>query len=110
MRELLGSQSIEVAHLKMTLTPESDPYEIAAANLVCSDDQPYLSHRLTEPIEEGDLSLNIRAEASPEALEAATHAALREIFEEEPGLSFETVRLDSFRPGQPSPVHRITQL
>lgn len=110
LRELLGAESIEVAHLKMTLTPESDPYEIAAANLVRSDDVPYLSHRLTEPLDKGNLSLNIRAEASPEVLSAATQSALGEIFDSASGLTFDISHIESFRPGQPVPVHRLTQL
>ncbi len=110
LRELLAAEDIEVAHLKMTLTPESDPYEIAAVNLVRSDDRPHQSHRLTEPLEEGDLSLNMRAEASPEVLEAATRAALSDSFGEQSGLAFQTVHMECFRPGKPVPVHRLTRL
>ena len=110
LRELLTAQAIEVAHLKMTLTPESDPFEIAAVNLVRSDDQPYMSHHLTEMIEEGHLSLNIRAEASPDALEAATHGALSEIFGSQSGFTFKMNHLEAFRPGKPVPIHRLTQL
>ncbi len=110
LRTLLEGQSIEVAHLKMTLTPEGDPFEIAAVNLVRSDDQPHMSHQLTEPIEEGALSLNIRAEADPKALENATQEALAEVFGHQPGLAFATTHIEAFRPGKPVPVHRLTQL
>lgn len=110
LRTLLEGQSIEVAHLKMTLTPEGDPFEIAAVNLVRSDDQPHMSHQLTELIEEGALSLNIRAEADPKALENATQEALAEVFGHQPGLAFATTHIEAFRPGKPVPVHRLTQL
>ncbi len=110
LRELLGNAAIEVAHLKMTLTTEADPFEIAAANLVRSDDEPHVSHRLTEPIEEGLLSLNVRAEASPEALTEATASALDTIFRERPGLDFEMTHREAFRPGKPVPVHRLSQI
>lgn len=110
LRSLLDKQSLEVAHLKMTLTPPGDPYEIAATNLVRTDDQPHLSHHLTEPLDEGELSLNIRAEADPAILEAATHQALQDILTGDHKLSFTISHLESFRPGMPVPVHRLASV
>lgn len=110
LRSLLEGEEIEVAHLKMTLTPELDPFEIAAVNLVRTDDQPHMSHRLTEPLEEGLLSLNIRAEAAPEDLESAIRGALEQIFAQQAGLAYEISHLEAFRPGQPVPVHRLTKI
>lgn len=110
LRTLLEAQSLEVAHLKMTLTPFGDPYEIAAANLVRTDDEPHLSHHLTETLDEGELSLNIRAEADPAVLESATHQALEEIITGEHNLSFTVAHLESFRPGMPVPVHRLASV
>ena len=107
LRSLLKAQDIEVAHLKMTLNSADDPYEIGSINLVRSDDLPHSSHQLTEPLEEGELSLNIRAEAAPEALESATTAALEEVFRELTGIGYESTHMAAFRPGYPTPVHRI---
>ena len=107
LRTLLRADDIEVAHLKMTLSSEDDPYEIGSINLVRSDDRPHSSHHLTEPLEAGELSLNIRAEAAPELLETATLAALAEVFNALPEIRFKSTHMASFRPGFPSPVHRV---
>lgn len=103
--ELAGA---EVAHLKMTLTPAGDPYEIAAINLVRGDASPELSHRLYEPIEDGELLLNIRAEVAPETLEEAATGSLEHEIAATRGLRFRIAHLEHFRPGQPVPTHRIT--
>ncbi len=109
IREKLEEADAEVAHLKMTLTPIGDPYEIAAINLVRGDSQPELSHRLYEPIDDGELLLNIRAEIDPDKLERAADAALEEIIAIEYGLQFRISHLEHFRPGMPTPTHRVTE-
>lgn len=75
LKEKLELAGAEVAHLKMTLNPQGDPYEIGAINLVRGDSAPELSHRLYEPLEDGELLLNIRAEVDPDSLEEAAKAA-----------------------------------
>ena len=57
----LREQGTEIAHLKMTLTPDEDGGDIAVANLVRADGRPELSHTLREPLESGQLILNLRA-------------------------------------------------
>ncbi len=79
LRESLADQDVKIAHLKMTLTPTGDPYEIAAVNLVRDDEEPELSHRLLEPIDRGDLLINIRAECDPKDLHAACETAFSEV-------------------------------
>ncbi|MGK0189410.1 MAG: G3E family GTPase [Verrucomicrobiales bacterium] len=110
LRTLLRVEDIEVAHLKMTLNSADDPYEIGSINLVRSDDEPHSSHQLTEPLEEGELSLNIRAEAAPEILESATVAALDEVFAGLPGINYQATHMASFRPGYPTPIHRVKDI
>ena len=107
LRTLLRAQDIEVAHLKMTLSSADDPYEIGSINLVRSDDEPHSSHQLDEPLEAGELSVNIRAETAPEVLEAATVAALAEVFSRLADVNYESTHMASFRPGYPTPVHRV---
>lgn len=99
----------EVAHLKMTLTPQGDPYEIAAVNLVQGEGKPEQSHRLMEPLDDGELLLNLRAEAAPEILEQATKAALHEVLTLEFGLAHKVAHIEHFRPGYPTPTHRMTK-
>ena len=99
----------EVAHLKMTLTPIGDPSEIAAINLVRDDSQPELSHRLIDPLDDGELLLNIRAEAAPEHLDVAVQAALAEVLTDQLGLTHRITHSEHFRPGMPTPTHRLTE-
>ncbi len=100
------ARNAEVAHLKMTLTPIGDPFEIAAINLVRNDSTPELSHTLLDPLEDGELILNMRAEAAPDDLDAITAAAL-----EKTAIAFGNLRTtikhrEHFRPGMPTPTHR----
>jgi G3E family GTPase len=108
LKEKLELAGAEVAHLKMTLTPAGDPYEIAAINLVRGDSVPELSHRLYEPLEDGELLLNIRAEVDPDTLEEAATAALESEIAIARGLLFRIAHLEHFRPGMPVPTHRMT--
>jgi Ni2+-binding GTPase involved in maturation of urease and hydrogenase len=108
LRTRLEFAGAEVAHLKMTLTPLGDPYEIAAINLVRGDSMPELSHRLYEPIEDGELLLNIRAEVDPATLEAAALGALEEAIAIDRSILFRIAHLEHFRPGMPTPTHRLT--
>jgi Ni2+-binding GTPase involved in maturation of urease and hydrogenase len=108
LKERLESAGAEVAHLKMTLTPQGDAYEIAAINLVRGDSEPELSHRLYEPLEDGELLLNIRAEVDPETLERSAAGALEAEVAISRGLEFRIAHLEHFRPGMPVPTHRFT--
>mgnify|MGYP001000145735 CR=1 FL=1 len=108
LKEKLEFAGAEVAHLKATLTPLGDPYEIAAINLVRGDAAPELSHRLYEPLEDGELLLNIRAEVDPDTLEEAATAALEAEIAIARSLLFRIAHLEHFRPGQPVPTHRVT--
>lgn len=108
LKERMEAAGAEVAHLKMTLTPLGDPYEIAAINLVRGDAAPELSHRLYEPIEDGELLLNIRAEVDPDTLEETAAAALEQEIAAARGLLFRIAHLEHFRPGKPVPTHRLS--
>src|SRR5690606_10869104 len=103
----MNERGYEVAHLKATLAPDDAPSEISAVNLVRSDGEPELSHHLVEPIEAGEILLNMRAEAPPEELEAATQRAIRLLIDEL-SIDFDLHHLQHFRPGQPTPTHRMT--
>jgi G3E family GTPase len=108
LRTKLEEAGAEVAHLKMTLNPSGDPMEIAAINLVRGDSEPELSHRLYEPLDEGELLLNIRAEVDPDTLERAADAGLEQAIAMEASLLFRITHLEHFRPGMPTPTHRVT--
>ncbi len=106
IRDLAAAGGMEIAHLKMTLNPPGDPLELGAVNLVATGREPELSHRLSEPLEEGALLINMRAEADPAALDAAVRAALERVSR---AFDLELVidELRHFRPGQPIPEHRL---
>ena len=108
LRVDLAEREVIIAHLKMTLTPTGDPFEIAAINLVRDDAEPELSHHLLEPIDEGELLLNIRAECSANHLKEACELAFREIFNDKLGVKFKIQHSEAFQPGKPIPTHRVT--
>ena len=103
----LQAQKAEVAHLKMTLSPDEGLGDIAVVNLVRSDFVPELSLRLEEPVKSGQLIVNLRAEAPPEALGATVHEALAAVAAAEAGLKAKLDHLEHFRPGKPQPTHRF---
>jgi G3E family GTPase len=102
-------QEAEVAHLKMTLSPADNLLgEIAAVNLVRNDFVPELSVKLENPVESGQLIVNLRAEAPPDILAEAVRDALAATAAAFPGLNATLEHLEKFRPGKPSPTHRFT--
>ena len=107
LQNQLSAASAEVAHLKMTLTPDAGN-DLAVLNLVRNDVQPELSHALAEPLLAGELIVNLRAEVDPEFLRDATVQAL-EASAKTTKLSATVDHLEAFRPGRPTPTHRLAR-
>ena len=108
MQTHLNEQGAEIAHLKMTLSPDAGlGGDVAIINLVRNDFVPELSADLETPIESGQLIINLRAEGDPETLRAAVETALATAPAE---LSATLDHLEHFRPGKPEPTHRVTDL
>lgn len=105
----LAAANAEVAHLKMTLTPEQGN-DIAVINLTASDNAAELSHRLQAPLDAGELILNLRAEADPALLKEWVTESLADVAGAVPGLRLEVEHLEHFRPGKPEPTHRMAML
>jgi Ni2+-binding GTPase involved in maturation of urease and hydrogenase len=101
-RVAAGLDGAEIAHLKMTLSPDDGSGEIATANLTRSDQRPELASRLSDGIAGAQLVINLRAEAAPERLAAAVEGALAAI----PGVRLAIEHQECFRPGRPVPTHR----
>jgi G3E family GTPase len=111
IQKRLRKEKAEVAHLKMTLSPEATVAgEIAAVNLVRNDFVPELSYRLNEPVKSGQLIINLRAEAAPDVLGTTVREGLAGAAQKFPGLQATLDHLEHFRPGKPTPTHRIEQL
>lgn len=111
MCEVLRREGAVIAHLKMTLSPEVNLYgDLAVVNAVDESVQPELGQSLPDPLENGQLILNIRAEARPEVLRDAVQAAVRECSGQTDFPSLQIDHLEFFKPGQPEPVHRDQKL
>ncbi|MGE3512765.1 MAG: GTP-binding protein [Vicinamibacterales bacterium] len=103
--QLVG-QSLEVAHLKMTLTPDEGLGDLGVLNLVGSDRRAEQIHELDSAIRSGDLILNLRAEGAPDVLLDASSDALAKVAAPL-GASLTVVHREHFRPGRPVPTHRF---
>jgi len=107
----LQARKAEVAHLKMTLSPDASMAgEIAAVNLVRSDFVPELSYHLEEPVKSGQLIINLRAEAAPDVLGTTVREGLAVAARKFTDLTATLDHLEHFRPGKPTPTHRIKRL
>ncbi len=108
VQKRLQAQKAEVAHLKMTLSPDAClPGEIAVVNLVRNDFVPELSLKLESPVTSGQLIINLRAEAAPDILGTVVREALLAAAKSFPTLKATLDHLEHFRPGKPTPTHRF---
>jgi Ni2+-binding GTPase involved in maturation of urease and hydrogenase len=107
VQKRLRAAKAEVAHLKMTLSPDAGLGEIGVVNLVRNDFVPELSMRLEEPVESGQLIINLRAEAAPDVLGTAVREGLGAAARKFAGLAATLDHLEHFRPGKPMPTHRF---
>jgi len=107
IQQRLQTAKAEIAHLKMTYSPEGGLGDIAVVNLVRNDYVPELAIRLEQAAGGGQLVLNLRAEAPPETLAEALRSALPAAAASVAGLHITLEHLEFFRPGKPVPTHRI---
>ena len=107
VRERLNRAGAEIAHLKMTFDAEGGLGDLAVVNVVRNDLVPELSQELHEPVQAGEIIVNVRAEAPPEQLRAAVAEAVAACAAARPALSLTVEHLEFFQPGQPTPTHRI---
>jgi hypothetical protein len=110
MQRRLGAAKAEVAHLKMTLSPNSGQWDIGVVNLVRNDFLPEISVALTQPVRDGRLIINLRAEAAPEVLGVVVQDALAAAGRKFATWRVTTERLEQFRPGKPMPTHRFEKV
>jgi G3E family GTPase len=107
IQQKLHRAAAEIAHLKMTLDPDEGLGDLAVINLVRNDYVPELSQVLSDPIESGVLTINLRAETAPEFLRDAIEEAVKTSADNQAGLTLKIEHLESFRPGKPVPTRRI---
>jgi G3E family GTPase len=107
MQACLARQGAEIAHMKMTLDPEDGIGDLAVINLVRNDYVAELSQELQDPLQAGQLTVNIRAEIAPDGLKAALEEALNRCSISETNVRAALEHLEFFQPGKPQPTHRI---
>jgi Ni2+-binding GTPase involved in maturation of urease and hydrogenase len=105
VRDRLARAGIEIAHFKMTLAPDT-ANDLAVLNLVRSDGRSESPHRLAEELKEGELIVNLRAEADPAQLKADVLAGLEQAVRET-DITATVLHCEHFRPGRPEPTHRV---
>lgn len=110
IQRFLSSNSSEIAHLKMTMSSNEALAGLAVINLVRNDLIPELSEVMEDTIQDGQIILNVRAEASPDRLKESLEQGLKVLRAQNAGISFQIEHLEHFRPGKPEPTHRIATL
>ena len=103
----LNAEGIEIAHLKMTLTPAGGDGDLAVLNQVRNEQVAELSHALDGELSRGELIVNLRAEGDPARLAAVVDNAILDAADGN-SLVVSPVHSEHFRPGQPNPTHRLT--
>lgn len=109
VRTELINREIEIAHFKMTLSPNDGSGELAVLSLVGSDYRGELSQHLLDLLDDGQLIVNLRAEGAPEDLATVLEDSLKQVearFESD-GLSLKLEHEEHFRPGEPKPIYRF---
>ena len=106
LRQALASKRIDIAHLKMTLSPTDFGTDIAVLNLVRTDGRAELSHTLKDAVTAGELIVNLRAEGAPDVLRAAASEALTSVAREK-NVDVSVDHEEAFRPGKPNPTYRM---
>lgn len=104
VRGKLASHEAETAHLKVLA--EADEHS-AIANLVGSDVDVELSIASETKARKAIVVVNARVVSAPELLDQTVVAALNEVGNSL-GATVEVLDMQRFRPGRPTPTHRVT--
>lgn len=105
-QQALSAKGLEVAHLKMTLSPDEGA-DLAVLNLVRTDGKSESFHRLSDRMTSGELIVNLRAEGDPDELNGMAVGSLAATAKAE-GVTATIEHSEHFRPGRPVPTHRLT--
>ena len=114
LRELAGEISealeafgAEVAHFKMSL--EDDDGRLGTVNQVMSGLPPEISKEFGGTFRRGALTVNLRAEGDPKQLQAIVDEKVKELAERN-STTYSVDHIAAFRPGQPVPTSKVTEL
>jgi G3E family GTPase len=106
LQRRLRDLDIEIAHLKMTLTPAEEDRDLCVVNAVSTDAPTVNAFRLHDVIDAGELIVNLRAEGDPDVLRREALGALT-AHAADAGLTLSVEHIEHFRPGRPVPTHRV---
>jgi G3E family GTPase len=106
IQERLRTHDIEIAHLKATLSPGDEGTSLSVVNAVSSEGAPVQPFSIREPISDGEVIINLRAEGDPRVLDGETSAAIAGCAGRA-GLKVTIQHSEHFRPGRPVPTHRV---
>jgi len=104
LHQLIAADGCEIAHLKLALSP-GEGNDLAVANLVGTGGTVEFSHKLESPLTDGELLINLRAEADPDQLRQRVFEVIS--IPTIAGVRLKMLHLESFRPGKPTPTHRL---
>lgn len=103
LRDALAERGYEAAHLKTIGLWEGF---FGVANLISSDMPPELSLPSNCSVKEADVIVNARVACDPRELELLVQSTVRRV-SEDLGLEASFRQSQSFRPGRPTPTHRM---
>jgi G3E family GTPase len=106
-RKLTEAGRPGIAHLKATLVPDQGN-DLAVANLVREDGQVEQAYWLAEGLTDGELTINLRAEADPQVLRKVVEESLQKACQQFTLKSSE-IHSSAFRPLPPRPTHRLVR-
>ncbi len=104
LQKLLAENEAEAAHLKTIGLWEGF---FGVANLISSDTIPELSLPSHAACKQANVIVNARVACDPALLQQLVERTVSEV-SEELGISAKVTQVQSFRPGRPTPTHRVT--
>lgn len=102
----LSAADIEIAHFKMTLSPSDNSGELAVVSLVGNAWRPEFSQELSDPLDRGQIIVNLRAEGDPETLHDVLVACIEDAANASVRLDLD--HIERFRPAEPKPIYRMS--
>ncbi len=108
LRDRIHQEGSKIAHLKMIFDARDPSGDLSIVSLVRSDEEPDLRESLVEELTEGDLIINLRAEADPDQLRRIVTETLEEIKQSNNNHRINVEHMECFRPQKPQPTHRFS--
>lgn len=102
IRDRLAAKKVEIAHLKLTLIPDVGP-DMGSLSLTRTAGDPEATHTLKAPVSKAKLLINLRAEVDPEFLKSEVTQQVGAIKQAKATIE----EIAAFRPGRPTPTHRM---